>query len=298
MPYGYPQYAYPQPYGPYAPYGGAHGGYYDPDRPLGRYHHYTPYDIGRQTARNRQDAREARRAVEARRRQRRAAGKDNVIERPGPYPYNPESIEGAEAPYVMPRGGYGPYAGGYRYAQDPYYYGQPLEHYRTEALAAREELTLMAYEDLLTQGYKSFQAGHYGSAARSFMAAADKHHGDSGSRIHAAQALVAVGMYEEALRYVRRAVGLKPLLLLTPMNLQADYGVKADFDKHVAALAEHCKKNPKDTDAWLLLAFEQLLSPHPERCAEALSHVKDRVPYDRLAERLTKAAKPIIAGKK
>ena len=296
-----PGYVYPSPYGmvpPYAPYQVPYAPYRYGYR---GHHHRSLYGAARQTERYRQDALEARRAVEARRRQRRETGKDNVVERPGPYPYNPGPVEdpygyGSYArPYL---GGYG--YGGYHdpYGPSPYYVGSRLESYRTEALAAREELTLMAYEDVLTQGVKSFRAGQYGAAARSFMAAAEKHHGDSGSRIHAAQALVAVGLYDEALQHVRRAVSLKPLVLYQPINLQADYGIKEDFNKHVDALDAFCKKHPDDTDAWLLLAYVRFFSPNPELSREPLLHVQKIVPYDRFAERLTRAAKPIIAGEK
>jgi len=302
LPYD-PGYAYPppfygfDPYYPVAPY--RHG-----SRDLSRFHRGTAFDASRQTERYRQDALEARRAVEARRRQRRETGKDNVVERPGPYPYNPGPVDDpyGYGQYAQPyHGGYG--QGGYGrgsyiepYGPSPYYAGSRLESYRTEALAAREELTLMAYEDVLTQGVKAFRAGQYGAAARSFMAAAEKHHADAGSRIHAGQALVAVGLYDEALQHVRRAVSLKPLVLYQPINLQADYGVKEDFNEHVAVLAAFCEKNPDDTDAWLLLAYVRFFSPNPELAREPLLHIQKIVPYDRFAERLTRAARPIIAG--
>ncbi len=288
-----PRFGFPPPYGlppytvPYSPYGyGGYGrsGYYR--RSFGGHRHFAPYQAGRQAESWRQDALEARRAVEARRRQRAKTGRDRVIERPGPYPYNPAPIDPSELRHFGPYGGYG---------YDPYYYGTRHEGYRTAALAAREELTLMAYEDLLTQGLQSFRARQYGSAARAFIAAAQKHHGDAGSRIHAAQALVAVGLYDEALVHVRRAVSLKPLLLYMNIDLRADYGVKGDFDKHVAALADSCKRHSDDLDQWLLLAYVQFFSPHPETCIEAVMKIQRIVPRDRLAERLTRAAKPIIA---
>ena len=289
-----PPYAYPPSLFAVGPYGfGGFGGF----RPLGRYDQERQYEIGRQTERYRQQADEARRAVEARRRQRRETGRDSMIERPGPYPVAPESAGGVYAPSADPAD-----AGAAPYPYDPfnpsYYYGARLENERSEANAYRKELTLMSYEDMLTQGAVLFRAGQYGSAARLFAAAADKHQRDAGSRIHAAQALVAVGMYKSAVGYVRRAVSLQPLLLYTPINLQADYGNKADYDRHIAALVKHCDENPTDVDAWLLLAFEQLLSPEPQRCAQAINRVHKIARRDRLGRRLIRAAAPLIAGQR
>jgi Flp pilus assembly protein TadD len=174
--------------------------------------------------------------------------------------------------------------------------GRELEYYRQQEGYLREQLTLLSYRDLFDRGLDMFRAGSYGHAARAFIAAADKNHEDAASRIHAAQCLMAVGMYEDAVAHIRRAFELQPLLMQLPMNLASDYGNKDDYADHVAALTAHVEAHPKDDQAAVLLAYELFFSDRPQDSSDAMRRIKHLAPHDPLAARLLAAAAPIVPG--
>ncbi len=175
-----------------------------------------------------------------------------------------------------------------------YRYGRDLERYRQQELAAREELTLLAHQSMLLEGVRQFRAGRYAAAARSFIGAAEKHHGDAASRLHAAQALTALGNYSRALGHVRRAFELQPLLIHLPIDIETDYGIKEDFAKHINHLSKYCRSHPDDKDAHLLLAYEHLFSSAPAEAAEPLRRARALDPEDPLANKLWETAKLFI----
>ncbi|UCG31575.1 MAG: hypothetical protein JSU68_07895 [Phycisphaerales bacterium] len=172
--------------------------------------------------------------------------------------------------------------------------GRELEYYRQQEGYLREQLTLLSYRDLFDRGLDMFRAGSYGQAARAFIAAAEKNHEDAASRIHAAQCLVAVSMYEDALAHVRRAFELQPLLMQLPMNLASDYRNKEDYADHVAALKAHVEAHPKDDQAAILLAYELFFSDRPQDSSDAMKRIKPLAPHDPLAANLLAAAAPIV----
>jgi tetratricopeptide (TPR) repeat protein len=175
-------------------------------------------------------------------------------------------------------------------------YGQELEHYRQREQWAREELTYLTQHDYLVRGLSEFRAGNYASAARSLRAATELNHGDSASRIHAGQALVATGVYDEAAKHFRRGFELRIRLLNVPFNLQADYGRKTDYVEHVAQLESYCRSHPGDGPAWLVLAIERFFGPDPGSAREAMLKVEALFPKDAFATRLVEAAKPVMGS--
>jgi len=183
---------------------------------------------------------------------------------------------------------------GWDYRPGPFRMGRMHERYRQQELAAREELTLLAHSAMLREGLAAFRAGRYAAAARSFLGAAEKNQADAASRLHAAQALMGLGRYSEALRQVRRAFELQPLLAHLPIDLGADYGIKADFAKHLERLRAYCRQHPRDADAHLLLAYEHLFSSTPAEAAEPLRHARKLAPKDPLAAKLWDVAKLFV----
>jgi tetratricopeptide (TPR) repeat protein len=188
-----------------------------------------------------------------------------------------------------------PYGRGYALGE-LYDRGREVEYYRQQEGYLREQLTLLSYRDLFDRGLDMFRAGSYGHAARAFIAAADKNHEDAASRIHAAQCLMAVGMYEDAVAHVRRAFELQPLLMQLPMNLASDYRNKEDYADHIATLKAHVEAHPKDDQAAILLAYELFFSERPQDAAEAMKRIKPLAPRDPLAAKLLTAAAPIVPG--
>jgi len=231
------------------------------------------FGIGRQTERYKQNAAEAERRLYAYQLRQGLAV-------PHPYAYS-ESREAFPRVYGAPWDSF-------------YTYGRELEHYRQREFAAREELTYLTQHDYLLRGLGEFRAGAYGAAARSFMAAADLDHGDSASRMHAGQALVATGLYEQAITYFRRGFELQIRLLNTPLDFQADYGRKADYFEHVNRVESFCRAHPEDGRAWLLLALERFFGPEPASAAEAMRKVQKLLGKDDLANRLLQAAEPVL----
>jgi tetratricopeptide (TPR) repeat protein len=172
--------------------------------------------------------------------------------------------------------------------------GRGLETYRQRELAARKELALLSYDALMEEGLRHFGERDYGQAARSFIAATQKDHGDAGSRLHAAQALMSQGLHSEAMVHVRRAFELAPGLINRPLNHKSSYTFAADYDDHVIALMDYVGSHPDDADALILLAYQQFFSDHPRNALKAMRQVKPLAQNDRFAWKLTRAAEPLL----
>jgi len=244
--------------------------------------------VGRAVERGKQNAAELRQQVKARRRAQNETGLTNSAGRV--YPSTAADQERAdrvaEAQYQADAGAPG-------YATF-YSLGYGLEYFRQQELAARRELALLTYDVLLKEGLDYFHNRRYAQAARSFIAAADKDHGDAGSRLHAAQCLMSSGLYSQALVYVRRAFELAPQLIYRPLNHRDNYSFPLDFDRHLAEMERYVEAHPKDDDAVLLLAYEQFFSVRPSRAAKAMRRVKRLAKSDGFARRLWQAAQPMF----
>ncbi|MCH8964711.1 MAG: hypothetical protein IIB58_07105 [Planctomycetes bacterium] len=243
--------------------------------------------------RRKQDAVVLREQVKARRQQQGTTGATNSAGRV--YPLTASNRPQAESPG-------GAYAGADQSAfkmggpayDSLYRLGSEFEYYRQQELAARRELALLTYDVLLKEGLDYFHNRRYAQAARSFIAAADKDHGDAGSRLHAAQCLMSSGLYSQALVYVRRAFELAPQLIYRPLNHRDNYSFPLDFDRHLAEMERYVEAHPKDDDAVLLLAYEQFFSVRPSRAAKAMRRVKRLAKSDGFARRLWQAAQPVF----
>lgn len=251
--------------------------------------HLRATHLERSIERRRQDAAELRQQVKARRRQQGAAG---ITSRAGRvYPSTAADREHGQA-----SGPAAPGAGAWSYGNF-YNLGYELEHYRQQELAARKELALLSYDALLGEGLAYFRARRYAQAARSFIAAADKDHGDASSRIHAAQCLMASGLYAQALAHARRAFELAPQLIYRPLNHRHNYVFPQDFDEHLAELERYVQAHPRDDAALLLLAYEQFFSDRPAKAAKAMRRVKTLARSDGFAKKLWKAAQPMLGDR-
>lgn len=175
-----------------------------------------------------------------------------------------------------------------------YRLGSEFEYYRQQELAARAELSLLTYDVLLAEGLSFFRGRRYAQAARSFIAATQKDQGDAASRLHAAQCLMASGLYSQALAHVRRAFELAPQLIYRPLNHRQNYVFPTDFDQHLEALWRYVRAHPRDDDATILLAYEQFFSDRPKNSMAAMKRVKARAKSDSFANRLWKAAQPML----
>lgn len=192
---------------------------------------------------------------------------------------------------------YGGYYGGYAGDEALYYlFGRELESHRQDELAIRRQFTLLTYRQLAGMGLAYFREGRYGQAARLFIAAAEKNHEDAAVRIHAAQCLMAAGLYPQALAHLRRAFELQPALYGLPLDLSADFPERAAFDQAVMRLADFCRQHPRRADVWTLLAVMQFYGPHPEQAGDTFEHLRKIAGNDRFVRRLWQSAEPLLAG--
>ena len=295
---------YPHPYNPWDSYifepwnsytYPVGGGLYPYSYRFNRRELHASFRTGRATERYRQNVFELRQKLNQRLRYRRGS-RDPAQEPDRTYldiPRDPRprhrqvAVETAD-PY--------PYDG-YQYTSpvgESYDQGRQLERYRQEELYLREQLTLLSYSDLFDHGLEMFRAGRYGQAARLFTAAADANHEDAASRIHAAQSLLAVGQYDEALIHVHRAFELAPQLLNMPLDLAADYNDHNDYRQQLAALETHVRDHPTDTRAAVLLAYARFFSPRPTDAAADMARIKPLAQRDPFVRKLLRAAAPII----
>ena len=244
--------------------------------------------VGRAVERGKQNAAELRQQVKARRRAQDETGLTNRAGRV--YPSTAADQERADRVAEVQQQVNFSAPGSATF----YSLGYGLEYFRQQELAARKELALLTYDVLLKEGLNYRRHRRYGQAARSFLAAADKDHGDAGSRLHAAQCLMASGLYGPALTHVRRAFELAPQLIYRPLNHRDSYAFPQDFDKHLADLERYVDTRPDDDAAVLLLAYEQFFTARPARAAKAMRRVKTLAASDGFAKRLWKAAQPVL----
>lgn len=245
---------------------------------------------GRAVERSKQNAAESRQQVKARRREQATIEPTN---RAGQvYPSSAADQEQVDRLTTARQ-----QAGGSAYVTF-YSLGDGLEYYRQQELAARKELTLLTYDVLLEEGLRLLEQRKYAQAARSLVAAAQKDQGDSGARLHAAQCLMASGLYHQALDHVRRAFELAPQLIYRPLNHRRNYPHPEDFDQHLEMLKQYVASNADDDRAVVLLAYELFFSDRPTDAALALKRVRDLSKSDAFAKKLWEAAQPMLGDQR
>ncbi len=251
---------------------------------------------GRATERLKQRAAERRQEVKARRRELGISTTTNSSGRAYPSTAADQEQRDRLAEVTGPRaaGQSGRAAGSNSPYTTFYSLTNGLEAFRQQDISARKELTLQTFEVLLNEGLEFFHARQYGQAARSFVAAAMKDRGDPGSRLHAAQALMASGLHTEAMYHLRRAFELAPTLYNRAFNHRDNYGHAADFDAHLAALENYVGANPHDTDALVLLAYEQFFSDNPLSARSTMQRIRSMTIGDPFTLRLLRAAEPVV----
>jgi hypothetical protein len=246
--------------------------------------------VGRATGRMEQRAAEARQQVLARRAENEEQGLTNLAGRVFPLTAAEQEqrdrLAGARS--SASTGGQGDPAMSF------YSLGYGLEDYRQQDLASRKELALLSYDVLLREGLQFFSDRQYGQAARSFIGAAMKDQGDAASRLHAAQALLASGLYSQALAHVTRAFELAPGLMNRPLNHRANYAHPEDFDAHLAALEAYVAEHAEDTSALVLLGYEKFFSSDPAAARDVLVKVKRQAGGMPFARKLLVASEPLV----
>lgn len=161
-------------------------------------------------------------------------------------------------------------------------------------LAAMEEMRRLrgesVYEAAMADGIEAFREADYSLAVRSFLHAAKRDQGDPIARLHAAQALTALGHYDEAFDVVRRAFQLQPNLAYLPLDVRGGYEDVSAFNAHVdklrgAASAESQWK------ASALLGYLLYYSDEPAGAYRAFRRAAQSVPHDPFVAQMLEAAR-------
>ncbi|MBI4717699.1 MAG: hypothetical protein HY763_07845 [Planctomycetes bacterium] len=189
----------------------------------------------------------------------------------------------------------------YRYGR-PYYRESPqyeLERaYRQGAADGRNqarfqrqaELGTSAFGRAIGDGHAAFAAGDYGLASRHYLMACSLDQGDPSARLFAAQAHIALGHFEPAIRLVRRAFELQPRLEFLPLDLREGYADPAEFRRHLDTLHSAAVAAQSDAGLWFLVGYCGFYSAEPGLAAEALAHAVRLKPDDRVFQRLSGVA--------
>lgn len=119
----------------------------------------------------------------------------------------------------------------------------------------RSERLLVQSDTYLDRGLVLFREGKYQQAADAFRLSADANHGDPASRLYAAHTLFALGRYQEAATFLRRAFELQPKIAYLHFDLRDDYGRKVEFDHQLAALESAVERSPNNLDRLILLGY-------------------------------------------
>jgi hypothetical protein len=161
----------------------------------------------------------------------------------GPAFSNPYNSDYGEAPRQMYR------------AQRYIYERERGRRFNEADMQQRKERVLNSFDKALRTGLDDLKCGDYAQAMVALTMATQLNQGDPASRIHLAQAQMALGHYDEAGQAVRRALQLQPNLRFVPLDLQKYYSDARDFDQHVSQLVTWLKQHPASADVYFLLGF-------------------------------------------
>jgi tetratricopeptide (TPR) repeat protein len=195
-------------------------------------------------------------------------------------------------PGGQPYYGYGIYHRAYDQSlRDAYRYGflpgfDIAEFYR-ESKARGEEVREHA-SNHYKRGLKHFREGRYHPATRYFKLAAETNQGNPTSRIYAAHALFAIGRYEDAVRYLRRAFELQPKIALLSYDIRKDYKDQTDFKQQLEKLLEAHQLDPDRIERLVLMGYIYFYTNQREKAYHPLFRAIKINPDDRLARLLLK----------
>lgn len=176
--------------------------------------------------------------------------------------------------------GYGPEAA---YLQGHY----DADHdYLWYIAAARAGRLLNQYKEQFDQGLLNFRDGRYERAVINLLGAAEKNHANGASRLHAGHALFGLGRYQEAVRLISRAFELSPSLPFKSYDLRDEYGIKSDFDRHLAALVAHVENEPLDVDGLTMLGYVSFFTDNFQTAYDNLSRAAELAPSDMFIPKL------------
>lgn len=157
---------------------------------------------------------------------------------------------------------------------------------------ARVQSVLAHANNELSRGLAAFRSAQYRTAAKYFKLASDSNRGDPSAMIYSAHALFAIGRYQEAAAFLRKAFALEPRISLLTYDMRDDYQDKGEFEQQLRALNNAVVSSPRDLDRLLVLGYVHNYSDQPDRAFEVLNRARMLAPKDKLIQRLYESTNP------
>lgn len=142
-------------------------------------------------------------------------------------------------------------------------------------------------------GQALLQAGAYRSAVITLTRAAEYNHGDARSRLHLAQARMALGHDREAAQALRRALELKPKMVPAQLQLAQYYPSEQEFDAQVDALAKRlATRENTSAEEYFLLGFMEFQRSNWGAAHAAFRRAAAGLPNDERVQTYLSLSKP------
>lgn len=186
----------------------------------------------------------------------------------------------------------------YAYGWPNYYdypvYGYEYPAYTSATVAVQqptysetaESGTAQTGAEYFSQAVDAFQAGDYSNALRQASHAAIESPQNPKAAELMTLASFAMGNYDAAAGPAHAALALGPTD--TWANVFAYYGDAGTYTTQLRNLEKYCKDNPSAADAHFVLAYQYLLTGHPNSAAKQFNEVVKLAPQDKLAANLAK----------
>lgn len=140
--------------------------------------------------------------------------------------------------------------------------------------------------EFFDEGILLFRDGHYDQAAIKWLGAADVNQANAATRLHAGHAMFALGRYADGVEFLARAYELSPTIAYKTFDLREEYGDRADYDRHLAALKTYVVNHPDDAAGLTMLGYVQFRTEGPAAALPYLDRAARLDPAGFFAEKL------------
>jgi tetratricopeptide (TPR) repeat protein len=192
-----------------------------------------------------------------------------------------------------------PYNTDYGVAVEQLYRGQRYVYQRERGrrfnevdMQRRRDRALSNSEKALRTGLGDMKSGDYEQAVLALTMATQLNQGDPASRIHLAQAQMAMGHYEEAAAALRRALQLQPNLKFIPLDLGRYYSDPQEFDEQVQRLCLYATGHAVPADVYFLLGYMEFQREDFAQANAAFQIALSGAPNDALVREYVKLTQP------
>ena len=156
----------------------------------------------------------------------------------------------------------------------------------------RKERLLSKHQQALFAGIRRLKSGDHRRAVVAFTLASRLNNGDPASRLHLAQARVALGHYAEAGKVLRRALQLQPHLVYMDLHLDRYYENDTDLKRYTARLADHVAEHGAKSETYFLLGYLRFQTGDFNESHAAFRTAAGGLPDDDLTRSYLEITKP------